>query len=382
MAKGFKAGSGGGAPLNFKVVGGTSQPSNPKENTIWVNTDKEITGWHFGVENPYIEYRDINLMDGLTFGKGYFTTSGGIADQEASHPELYTNEYIPVKYGSSYTWEYSVSATNEMWLSIVEYTGSYTFKQRLTPVSSVNGTFKSGTYTPSASNVTAVRLCWRTFTGATYNIKFTEHFVGATEGSEGKVWIFTGTSSPVSFNSLKKNGIQVYPLSAKQYVGGALVKKEAKSYQNGEWAKWIAWLYKDGEFFEDLTGAISKIYSSVGSTKLTYNETNINLVSNGGNGIYAFENLFDLSDKSKLCFEYKLSGSGSYACEVRVTSTKSVTSFSSHLIAKKTFTSATLGVTKHEIDISSVDSGYIGFSGTIATTSDSFDLTIYKLWLE
>lgn len=40
----------GGAGLNFKIVGGTTQPASPKENTIWVNTDLEITGWGFGTE--------------------------------------------------------------------------------------------------------------------------------------------------------------------------------------------------------------------------------------------------------------------------------------------------------------------------------------------
>lgn len=43
----------GGASLNFKVVGGTAEPVNPKENTIWVNTDAEVTGWAFAAENPY-----------------------------------------------------------------------------------------------------------------------------------------------------------------------------------------------------------------------------------------------------------------------------------------------------------------------------------------
>lgn len=40
----------GGAGLNFKIVGGTAQPASPKENTIWVNTDLEITGWGFDTE--------------------------------------------------------------------------------------------------------------------------------------------------------------------------------------------------------------------------------------------------------------------------------------------------------------------------------------------
>ena len=43
---------GGGTSLNFKVVGGTTQPENPKENTIWVNTDTEITSWEFSTVTP------------------------------------------------------------------------------------------------------------------------------------------------------------------------------------------------------------------------------------------------------------------------------------------------------------------------------------------
>ena len=52
MAKGLKHGAGGGTPLNFKVVGGTSAPASQKENTIWINTDAEITSWIFSVSEP------------------------------------------------------------------------------------------------------------------------------------------------------------------------------------------------------------------------------------------------------------------------------------------------------------------------------------------
>lgn len=48
-------GFGGGSSdteLNFEVVGGTTQPSNPTENMIWVNTDVEITGWYFSSIEP------------------------------------------------------------------------------------------------------------------------------------------------------------------------------------------------------------------------------------------------------------------------------------------------------------------------------------------
>lgn len=42
----------GGGGLNLEVVGGTTQPSNPKENTIWVNTSAAITSWVFSAEEP------------------------------------------------------------------------------------------------------------------------------------------------------------------------------------------------------------------------------------------------------------------------------------------------------------------------------------------
>lgn len=38
-------GGGGAGGLNFQVIGGTIAPSNPKENTIWVNTSAPITSY-------------------------------------------------------------------------------------------------------------------------------------------------------------------------------------------------------------------------------------------------------------------------------------------------------------------------------------------------
>lgn len=43
---------GGSASLNFEVVGGTTAPSNPKENTIWVNTATAIGEWQFSATQP------------------------------------------------------------------------------------------------------------------------------------------------------------------------------------------------------------------------------------------------------------------------------------------------------------------------------------------
>ena len=44
---------GGNSNLNYKIVGGTTQPTDPSENTIWVNTNIEISTHGFDFENPF-----------------------------------------------------------------------------------------------------------------------------------------------------------------------------------------------------------------------------------------------------------------------------------------------------------------------------------------
>lgn len=43
---------GGGGGLNLKVVGGATQPTNPRENTIWLNTTTAITGYALSPTQP------------------------------------------------------------------------------------------------------------------------------------------------------------------------------------------------------------------------------------------------------------------------------------------------------------------------------------------
>lgn len=45
-------GGGGGGGLDLKVVGGTTQPTNPRENTVWVNTATAITGYALSPTQP------------------------------------------------------------------------------------------------------------------------------------------------------------------------------------------------------------------------------------------------------------------------------------------------------------------------------------------
>lgn len=169
--------SGGGASLNFKVVG-NPQPSNPNDNTIWIDTDVEITSWIF-----------------------------------------------------------------------------------------------SGTQPKTAT--------------------------------AGMVWIYTGTSSPAEFNALKKNGITVYPLLAKQYVSGAWVSKIAKSYQGGAWVDWVTFLIQQGADNTAVTGgwkaqakALSghEAYAPTVTNNGDHLTLTLPIVSKWRGGIYIANSKLDLTD--------------------------------------------------------------------------------------
>lgn len=179
---------GGGAALNYKIVEGTTEPSNPSENTIWVNTDIAITDYVFSTSQP--------------------------------------------------------------------------------------------------------------------------------EGIEGRVWIIVGTSSAVEFNALKKNAIQIYPTSMRQYVSGSWVPKIAKTYQNGTWVDW--WdgvLYEPGmtegltalawESASDQTARTPKISYGSDSVTLTMDTDDTGL---GGRTGVAYFDPVDLTPYKTLSINFTMSG--------------------------------------------------------------------------
>lgn len=137
-------GIGFGAGLNYKVMGGTSAPNSPEENTIWVNTSAEITGHVFSTKAPEIV--------------------------------------------------------------------------------------------------------------------------------EGRVWIATGLDSPVPFNALKENSLEVFPVGCKQAISGTWVDKVAKTWMGNAWKDWITYLVQGGvakNTFDTL-----KI-NGVGSLTVAQNASNI-----------------------------------------------------------------------------------------------------------
>lgn len=87
MAKGFRNGP-GGVSQNFKVVGGTSQPANPSENTIWVNTDVTITDYKLSKNEPK------NPTDGLVWIS--LGENSGVAFHTLKMADIEFDEVCPI----------------------------------------------------------------------------------------------------------------------------------------------------------------------------------------------------------------------------------------------------------------------------------------------
>lgn len=128
---------------------------------------------------------------------------------------------------------------------------------------------------------------------------------------EWDVWFPTGTSSPDEFNALKKNGIQVYPTSAKQYVSGALVGKTAKIYRNGEWVTlWNGELYDSGNQYEHATGGWKYVDDDGYKGRTKFNSANISINNKSSyetDTIYT-NNMMDLTGFSKITAVVEVSG--------------------------------------------------------------------------
>lgn len=209
-------GSYDGVELNFEIVGGTTQPSNPTENMIWVNTDTPITSWEFSATEPN-SFREIELSC-VSNNQWYLTCSQSLSVGNVLYFE------IPA----------SVTNTYEAINIIDPVTGNEYFIRNND--GSACTTWVKGTKICVILSDDMNGLNGYGSTGKTAYI-INDNSYGI---AKGKVWICVGTGSSVEFNLLKENTAKTYPIFAKQYVDGAWVDVIAKTYQNGTWIEWIA----------------------------------------------------------------------------------------------------------------------------------------------
>lgn len=442
MAKGFKAGGGGGTPLNFKVVGGT-KPSNPKENTIWVSSPNLLdfntwannveiwsgtkavsgnsitltanerdchTAWQVGysiapipcvagrtyilewehsgadgyvylfpsgqsdnlvMTSAYARKLELTPADGVTF----FTFRVGV--MEANTTATYSNIRISEKMAEITGWHFGADEPNVYDIKPISASDphnlicphklsmgdvlNFTITNAVTSLYEylrISDGYKTYYIRGSAGEVLSM---WQA--GVKVCIKICN--IGGSEVAsvqawdykheEGKVWFPVGTSSPVAFNALKKNAIQVCPISAKQYVGGAWVYKEAKSYQNGAWGDWWYYIFQEG------VGA--RVQPTV--SKETNAVVTITKDSIYKSGVWATIQFgsFDVTDYNTLCFEVNCTELGSGPNQ--------------SIGSAKTAWTANNKRTVYKTDISSMTG-----SQAISCSGDYAVYTIYNIWLE
>lgn len=254
-----------GVGLNFKVVGGTSAPVNPRENTIWVNTESEITGWEFSNDvlgANLLDFktwsRNIGVANGskLVTGNSITLSANGNADCYTSYGSDSAAK-ISCEPGKTYVLEWEHSGTDgKVYIfplgsttNMVFESSSLTNKIEYTATSGVTFfTFRFGVY--------------GSYKGAVYsNIRIYEKPDAI---KEGYTWIETSSISSCEFNALQDNNITVYPIHVKQYISGKWVDKDAKIYQNGAWKDWTRYLFSANNLHINITGGWASGYYEIG----------------------------------------------------------------------------------------------------------------------
>ena len=161
--------------------------------------------------------------------------------------------------------------------------------------------------------------------GVVTNTDMTGWFFGPTQPenmTDGTVWIYIGTSGKITFNALKKNGIQVYPISARQYVGGEWVNVEVKIYQGGKWDDFIpeGAIYHKGYEATDITGGWSAFIgygdgASYHLGKFIKSDTSITIGYDGKTGCCVYcgpVNAMNLTNVSKISINVTGGSDGFY----------------------------------------------------------------------
>lgn len=270
-----------GAGLNFKLVGGTAQPADAKENTIWVNTDEEIHGWAFAPENPFLQKTGELYKAGSA--KGYFDSAGNVVDSQY----LTVTPSISLPDGAT-----SVTVTTgEVDLDDVYHVFYNKSGAKVSTVRYASGT----TAYPVPDGAVSIRL-------SIHESNTPGIFCEYVTCEGGAAWIKTGDNGSTAFNVLKKNIIQIFPVSAMQYVSGKFIEVPVKIYQNGSWNEPINEKYAFNYGDLGSSGGYSFVPSGCGAVT----EDSIAFKCLEG---YAYSNAkFDIDAFSTMTVQYKTDG--------------------------------------------------------------------------
>ena len=365
------AGSGTGAGLNFKVVGGTNADTLPwNGDTTGLTAISDDYGTYYKVsdkinifDNPY-NYRYSVYNNTLNSKQEYSASASSYSGYQAIYTQSSalgiiiitstTNDYDNAEIGIYF------QHNGESWISsltVPDYDGFY-----------IRADKENTIWVKTDTEITS----W------TFSATEPENPV------EGMVWILTGALSPVEFNAVKKNNIMVYPTSAYQYINGVWVSKDVKIYQNG-WMDWTTYLYYEGNEYTAITGGFSKTFvNSYGTGTLKKNSDSLYLTSTGvsgsGNHItVATANKIDLSNYSTLYARIKFTNSKYTRCYLAAHTSNNVSPSSGdcELILSSSVDDVV------SLDVSNLSGSYyiwVGLAGSQG--SNSGNCYVYEVYLK
>lgn len=239
--------------LNFKVVGGTTKPGNPKENTIWVNTNVEITEYAFSTKNPFADDTELIVQANHTIN----SSSTNIVIIDNSNGSIIASQTIT---GTTSYSEFTNATVSFETLSGLQGTLTCSVKK--------TSPFFTGTV--AVDKVAAGTVEFGTGTNSSYTWSDEQSVIIKGSGTPklGQVWISTGAESSVAFSVTKNNPIMIYPILVMQYKNNTWSNVEAMIYQNGSWKDFKIWLFKSGQ------GALTTFVNWKESTDNTLNIRN------------------------------------------------------------------------------------------------------------
>lgn len=353
----------GGASLNFAVVGGTTQPSNPKENTVWVNTATDIIDWAFASMNPFL--LNVNLKVSAKHASNGSSTDITIVDNN-THTTVASETVTGNAYYSEFTdkvisFTTADGAAGTLTCSVRQNTSPY-FIGTVVVAGVTVGTVGIGTNGSNSS------YDWSGEQDATAEIDL--------DGRAGRVWVQTDAAAPNAFNALKKNALMAYPIGVFMCDGSAWATAKAQIYRGGEWRGFELMLYERGKLYnEDVipilsngalfkTDCINLQYQSGTNVRGIYTQT---AAPSGYSTVHMIVRV-DIADSANHTTNVQ------YGQNALTASLPSIVSSGSGRVS---YESATIPKTETEITID-ITGAYGFFIGCTNTGRSAY---VYKIWL-
>lgn len=408
MAIGFKHGSSGGDPLGITVVSSSTKPSEPKENTIWVNDPKDYEMGSFAISStePHRVSRTRNLivfpyLNGTTTLYGVTFTVDSTSTSSSQKGAITVNGTNTSSDGKVFRLSNNSIAEGELLLQPGKYVlcgnceSSSANTHRLLIVYSYDNWASSSTIYDNSSGtgtgftvekVAKARLSIQvrgdqTVNNAVYKPMLvkegesTEYTMG---NATGQIWVKTDTSGSIFIDAIKgKNEAIVDPVAAYEYfTNNGWVNRDAEVYQYGAWkvleTPWDGYYFKDGEQYTDITGGWSTDGWTNTGTVTASDTIAVSAPASSHFAAISTKNTVDLTDANTLWFDSPNGNNGygyGYLC---VTSAKSVAS------ADDIKASVQVKAGRGSVDVSSLSGKYYI---TLYATNQSY-ADVSAIWME